>query len=102
MADESKNDKVPGVMAMALANMPPFVKTLMFSILSIPISIAISAMIMQVNVGGIIDKYIDLKIEQRKIELTLMENDIYTNSDVQKLRDWVCEHKADERPEFCP
>ena len=98
---KQKEQAPPSVIKMALDNMPRGVKAVMFGLLAVPISLALSAMIMGVNVGSIIEKWIDLKVEERKIELEHMDKGGYSSLEVEQMHGWVCSHKAETKPGFC-
>ena len=52
-----------------ISGMPPVVRAVFFSVLAIPLVISISAILMQVNLGSILTKIIDNKLEAQTQEM---------------------------------
>lgn len=84
-------------LALVLEGMNPTVRAIMFSVLAFPVSIAISGLILQVNVGNLITKYADYKLAQ----VTMPAPSVVPQYDHSAIEDWICQHKQAERPEFC-
>lgn len=65
----SDNEKQQGLIFTILEGMHPTVKAITFSMLAIPIVVALSAMILQVNAGAIITKMIDSSLDKQTAEI---------------------------------
>jgi uncharacterized protein YoxC len=57
-----------GVVQLVLANIPPVVKVLVFTVLSVPLVIAISGILLQVNVGATLEKVLDAQFAKMTVE----------------------------------
>lgn len=110
-ADDLKDDsKSSSMINMALSGMPSLVKTVMFSILSIPISLAVSALILQINIGSVIEKVIDIRLEEKEIKLEMLRREAYRSkghghgkgaAELRQMKRWICAHQSENTPEFC-
>lgn len=102
------DDKQRGLIAMVLDEMNPTVKAVLFGALALPVFLALSGMMLQVNVGKLIEEAIEAySIEQsaqRDIQTaTLLEairdevsdlSDRVTiiRKDVDVLKNWACDY----------
>lgn len=98
--------------------MPPWSKGVVFALTTIPMSVAISGMILNVNVGEHLGRYLDIQLaaQQRMTDesadrviaemngmadrLTILE------ADTGKMLDWACAHASvqglsEDKPQFC-
>ena len=99
------------VFEMILDGMNQHVKAAMFSFLAFPMMIALSAMIMQVNIGSLIHKWLDLELKEKELQMaysrTLKPSEKGLSAAElawrKEIEDWICSHKKepDEVPDFC-
>lgn len=109
--------------------MPPWQKTIVSLLCLLPLSLAISGMMLNVNVGANINKYLDIKFEmmasaqegsmgevmgkleemEERFTIRVGDNEtlmFHIQGDVKQLKDWACEHGRvqglrDDSPGFC-
>lgn len=84
------------VMGEVIKGMNPTVRGIMYSILALPISIAISGLLLHVDVGNLITKYLDIKLAEAAANIPAPQHDDYA-----AVKEWICNHKASEKPGFC-
>lgn len=83
MNDQPQNP--PGLMGF-FQSMPNWSKSIVFALTVVPVSIAISGMILNVNVGSYLDKYMEIQIERQR-QATEAAADRIISSFVDRLDD---------------
>lgn len=100
--DEEEKKKIPGFMSAILDGMPKGVKTVAFSILALPIVLALGALILQINIGKIIDRLVDMEFERHKAEMqSSYQHNHHSKADLEEMKRWICTHQSEKPPEFC-
>lgn len=62
----SKEQQNPGVVMGIFEGMPGWAKAIVFALISVPVAVAISGMILNVNVGSYLDKYMEVQLERQR------------------------------------
>ena len=110
---EPKQNK-EGLMYLVLDGMSPNVKATLFAFLAVPIFLAISGILLQINVGVIVETIIEDTRQVRKDEhaLKMVAANFKAESvdkaitkrliEVDQLIVWSCNHgRKENRPKFC-
>lgn len=118
-----------GIIYTILDGMHPNIKAIVFSILAVPLVISASGMLLQVNVGSIIQKVVDESFKEpvaymaqmeasvnsineqlfelketqdRQLKITADKLDVM-DKDITMVKDWLCGYstRIHKRPDFC-
>jgi uncharacterized protein YoxC len=74
----STADSQQGMIQLVLGNMPPIVKAIVFTVLSLPLILAISGLLLQVNVGATLEKILDAQFAKMSVEQIQAQSDSIT------------------------
>lgn len=108
------NKEKRSIVEMVLEGMNPNVKAVMFTLLALPLFVALSGMILNVNVGSWIDRAMETHLEVTKGQLAELEKHtellrglsglepriITLEKSVHELEGFACTHDKGN-PEFC-
>lgn len=59
-------------------DMPPWARAIVFGLTAIPVAVAVSGMILNVNVGSYLDTYMEIQLERQRTETEQVADKIIT------------------------